>query len=41
MDLNFQYICNMKYAPKIGTEQGAAEHKSFPKNEIFQEIGCT
>ena len=41
MDLNFHHICNMKYAPKIGTEQEAAKHKNFPKNEIFQEKGCT
>ena len=37
MDLNIHHICNMKYDPKIGTEQEAAKHKNFPKNEIFQE----
>ena len=29
MDLNIHHICNMKYAPKIGTEQEAAKHKKL------------
>ena len=41
MDLNFHQICNIKDAPNIGTEQEAAKHKNFPKNEIFKEKGCT
>ena len=39
MDLNFQHIYNMKYAPKIGKEQGEAKHKKipkdFPRNRVY------